>query len=52
VDLENQVVFDNEGFKATFEIAPYPKVMLLNGWDEIGVTLTYSDKIAQYELSK
>ncbi|MEY2191826.1 3-isopropylmalate dehydratase small subunit [Neobacillus sp. BF23-41] len=52
VDLENQVVYDNEGFKVTFEIAPYPKVMLLNGWDEIGVTLTYEDKISQYELSK
>jgi 3-isopropylmalate/(R)-2-methylmalate dehydratase small subunit len=52
VDLENQVVYDNEGFKVTFEIAPYPKVMLLNGWDEIGVTLTYKDKISQYEFSK
>lgn len=52
VDLENQVVYDNEGFKVSFDIAPYPKVMLLNGWDEIGVTLTYEDKIAQYELSK
>jgi 3-isopropylmalate/(R)-2-methylmalate dehydratase small subunit len=51
VDLENQVVYDNEGFKVSFEIAPYPKVMLLNGWDEIGVTLTYEDKIAQYELA-
>jgi 3-isopropylmalate/(R)-2-methylmalate dehydratase small subunit len=50
VDLENQVVYDNEGFKVTFEIAPYPKVMLLNGWDEIGVTLTYEDKIEQFEL--
>ena len=51
VDLENQVVFDNEGFKVAFEIAPYPKVMLLNGWDEIGVTLTYEEKIAEYELT-
>ncbi|MFL6557268.1 MAG: 3-isopropylmalate dehydratase small subunit [Bacillus sp. (in: firmicutes)] len=51
VDLENQVVYDNEGFKVSFEIAPYPKVMLLNGWDEIGVTLTYEDKIAHYELT-
>jgi 3-isopropylmalate/(R)-2-methylmalate dehydratase small subunit len=52
VDLENQVVYDNEGFKVTFEIAPYPKFMLLNGWDEIGVTLTYEDKIEQFELRK
>jgi len=52
VDLENQVVYDNEGFKASFDIAPYPKVMLLNGWDEIGVTLSYEDKIEQYELAR
>lgn len=51
VDLEQQKVFDNEGFEFTFDIAPYPKEMLLNGWDEIGVTLTYEDKIKQYELA-
>jgi len=52
VDLENQVVHDTEGFELTFDIAPYPKQMLLNGWDEIGVTLNYEDKIKQYELAK
>ncbi|TWE04872.1 3-isopropylmalate/(R)-2-methylmalate dehydratase small subunit [Neobacillus bataviensis] len=49
VDLEEQKVYDNEGFELSFDIAPYPKQMLLNGWDEIGVTLTYEDKINQYE---
>ncbi|MED4225201.1 3-isopropylmalate dehydratase small subunit [Neobacillus cucumis] len=52
VDLEAQKVYDNEGFELTFDIAPYPKEMLLNGWDEIGVTLTYEDKINQYEATK
>jgi 3-isopropylmalate/(R)-2-methylmalate dehydratase small subunit len=52
VDLEEQKVYDNEGFEFTFDIAPYPKEMLLNGWDEIGVTLTYEDKIKQYELAQ
>ncbi|MDR4945587.1 3-isopropylmalate dehydratase small subunit [Neobacillus cucumis] len=52
VDLEAQKVYDNEGFELTFDIAPYPKEMLLNGWDEIGVTLTYEDKINQYEAAK
>ncbi|MCL6573213.1 MAG: 3-isopropylmalate dehydratase small subunit [Bacillus sp. (in: Bacteria)] len=51
VNLENQVVYDNEGFEVSFDIAPYPKEMLLNGWDEIGVTLTYEDKIKQFELT-
>lgn len=51
VDLEKQVVTDNEGFEFHFDIAAYPKEMLLNGWDEIGVTLKYEDKITQYELA-
>jgi 3-isopropylmalate/(R)-2-methylmalate dehydratase small subunit len=52
INLEDQIVYDSEGFEFTFDIAPYPKEMLLNGWDEIGVTLKYEDKIAQYEQSK
>jgi len=51
VNLEDQVVYDHEGFEIQFEIAPYPKEMLLNGWDEIGVTLNYEEKIKQFELS-
>lgn len=51
VSLEDQVVYDNEGFEVKFDIAPYPKQMLLNGWDEIGVTLSYEDKIKEYELA-
>lgn len=51
VNLEDQVVYDDEGFEIHFDIAPYPKEMLLNGWDEIGVTLNYEDKIKQYELT-
>lgn len=51
IDLENQVVYDKEGFKVQFEIPEYSKQMLLNGWDEIGVTLNYEDKIKQYELA-
>jgi 3-isopropylmalate/(R)-2-methylmalate dehydratase small subunit len=49
VDLEQQVVYDHNDFKVGFEIAPYSKEMLLNGWDEIGVTLSYGDKISQFE---
>lgn len=51
VNLEDQVVYDNEGLEVKFDIPPYPKQMLLNGWDEIGVTLNYEDKIKQYELA-
>lgn len=51
VNLAEQVVYDNEGFKFHFDIPAYSKEMLLNGWDEISVTLTYEDKIKQYETA-
>ena len=51
VNLEEQVVTDNEGLELHFDIPAYPKEMLLNGWDEIGVTLNYEDKITEYELA-
>ncbi|MBU8905079.1 3-isopropylmalate dehydratase small subunit [Desertibacillus haloalkaliphilus] len=49
IDLEKQAITDEDGFAASFEIDSYWKEMLLNGWDEIGVTLTYEDQIAAYE---
>ncbi|NJP36656.1 3-isopropylmalate dehydratase small subunit [Alkalicoccus luteus] len=51
-DLENQKVTDSEGFEASFTITPYMREMLLNGWDEISVTLTLEDKISTYEASR
>lgn len=52
VDLENQKVFTQDGFEASFDLPEYQKEMLLNGWDEIAVTLTHDDKISQFENSK
>ncbi|WP_079475810.1 3-isopropylmalate dehydratase small subunit [Marinococcus halophilus] len=50
VDLQKQQISDkNEGFQATFEIDPYWKEMLLNGWDEISITLQYEEDIEAYE---
>lgn len=49
VDLESNSVYDSEGFEASFDIAAYQREMLLNGWDEIAVTLTQADKIDQFE---
>ncbi|GAE34915.1 3-isopropylmalate dehydratase small subunit [Halalkalibacter akibai] len=48
VDLENQIL-TGENFEATFAIDPYWKEMLLNGWDEIGLTLKYEKEIESYE---
>ncbi|MCF6139517.1 3-isopropylmalate dehydratase small subunit [Pseudalkalibacillus berkeleyi] len=50
VDLEQQTVSDKNGFQAQFEIDAYWKEMLLNGWDEISITLSYENQIEQYEI--
>lgn len=52
VDLENKRVYDNHDFEATFDLAEYQTEMLLNGWDEIAVTLTHGDKIDLFEEKK
>ncbi|WP_018921640.1 3-isopropylmalate dehydratase small subunit [Salsuginibacillus kocurii] len=49
VDLENQKITDDGGFETSFEIDPYLKGMLLNGWDEISLTLQYENEIESYE---
>ncbi|SDZ17474.1 3-isopropylmalate/(R)-2-methylmalate dehydratase small subunit [Evansella caseinilytica] len=49
VNLEEQSVYDNAGFQTAFELPPYQREMLLNGWDEIAVTLTHEEKITAYE---
>ncbi|MCM3787976.1 3-isopropylmalate dehydratase small subunit [Domibacillus indicus] len=49
INLEEQSVSDDSGFKAHFDIDPYWKKMLLNGWDEISVTLTAEERIRQFE---
>ncbi|GGM19877.1 3-isopropylmalate dehydratase small subunit [Paraliobacillus quinghaiensis] len=49
VDLELKKVYDSEGFEASFDLPQYQREMLLNGWDEIAVTLTNADKIDQFE---
>jgi 3-isopropylmalate/(R)-2-methylmalate dehydratase small subunit len=49
VDLEKQTVHSEDGFSAAFPIQPYWKTMLLNGWDEIEITLQLEEKIEAYE---
>ncbi len=49
IDLPNQTLADSDGFTASFEIHPYWKEMLVNGWDEISITLQYDDRIRSYE---
>ncbi|MBP2240626.1 3-isopropylmalate/(R)-2-methylmalate dehydratase small subunit [Cytobacillus eiseniae] len=49
VDLKNEMVKDEKGFSTTFSIHTYWKRMLINGWDEIEITLQFEEKITDYE---
>lgn len=49
IDLQEQRIRDDKGFEQSFEIDSYWKEMLINGWDEIDVTLKYADKITDFE---
>ncbi|RSD23343.1 3-isopropylmalate dehydratase small subunit [Mesobacillus subterraneus] len=49
VSLEQKCVCDKDGFHASFEISPYWYNMLLNGWDEIELTLQLEGRITEYE---
>ncbi|HVH67223.1 MAG TPA: 3-isopropylmalate dehydratase small subunit [Gemmatimonadales bacterium] len=49
VDLEEQRVYDDLGFRTTFAMEPYRREMLLRGLDEIGRTLLVEERIAAYE---
>ncbi|MDQ0232789.1 3-isopropylmalate dehydratase small subunit [Metabacillus malikii] len=52
VDLENQTLTDNANLSKTFEVDPYWKDMLLNGKDEIDLTLYYQEDISRYETER
>jgi 3-isopropylmalate/(R)-2-methylmalate dehydratase small subunit len=49
VDLENQTITDDFGLKEKFEIDAFRRHRLLNGLDEIGMTLLHESDIARYE---
>jgi len=49
VDLEARQVRDGAGFSAGFNIGDFQRDCLLNGLDDIGLTLQYETEIAAYE---
>jgi len=49
VDLRNQTVTDDSGFERTFEIDSFRKTCLLEGLDNIGLSLKHVDSIAAWE---
>jgi len=49
VDLEQKKVYDEQGFSASFPIDDFIRHCLLEGLDDIGLTLQYESEIAAYE---
>ena len=49
VDLPSQTVVRPDGRVLRFDIDPFRKECLLNGWDDIGLTLHHADKIRAFE---
>ena len=54
VDLENQTIREDtpvpdDGIEIFFEVDSFRRECLLNGWDDIGLTLRHEDQIAHFE---
>jgi 3-isopropylmalate/(R)-2-methylmalate dehydratase small subunit len=53
IDLDKQVVRTTDGSaEYPFEVAAFRRYCLLNGFDDIGLTLRHADKIRQYEAER
>ena len=52
IDLERRTVAAGDGFEEGFEIDDYVRWQLLNGLDEIAITLTSGDAIAAFESQR
>ena len=49
VDLESQEITRPDGESISFDIDPHRKHCLLNGLDDIGLTMQKDEKISTYE---
>ena len=52
IDLPRQVVIKADGTELPFEVQGFRKYCLLNGFDDIGLTLRHADKIKAYEAER
>src|SRR5699024_8885323 len=52
VDLETKQITDQDGTVIEFDIPEYHRQNLINGWDEIALTMQLEDKISQFEQSR
>lgn len=49
VDLQTQQIQAGGGMSYGFQVDPFRRRCLLNGWDDIGLTLRHQDLITQFE---
>lgn len=52
IDLQRQVVIKPQGEEIKFEVQAFRKHCLINGLDDIGLTLTHADKIKAFESKR
>ncbi|KVF79305.1 3-isopropylmalate dehydratase [Burkholderia sp. FL-7-2-10-S1-D7] len=52
IDLDAQAVRTGDGREYAFDITAFRKYCLLNGFDDIGLTLRHADKIRQFEAER
>ena len=52
VNLETKTITDQDDETLAFDLPEYHRQNLLNGWDEIDLTLQLEDKIKQYEQAR
>ncbi|MEY2654333.1 MAG: hypothetical protein RLZZ524_1361 [Pseudomonadota bacterium] len=52
IDLPRQVVIKPDGTEIAFDVQPFRKYCLTNGYDDIGLTLRHADKIRSYEAER
>lgn len=51
VDLETKKITDDSGVEISFDIPEYHRQNVMNGWDDIALTLQLAEKISEYENS-
>ena len=52
IDLERQVIVRPQGEEIPFDVQAFRKYCLLNGFDDIGLTLRHADKIRAFEAQR
>jgi 3-isopropylmalate/(R)-2-methylmalate dehydratase small subunit len=52
IDLPRQVVVQGDGSEIPFEVQAFRKFCLVNGFDDIGLTLRHADKIKAFEAER